>query len=160
MNTKFIAVLCAVLILTGMILAPVLCMPVNSDEYTNSFYVDAFRPVIVTFIVFILAALCICYLIKLIAKEKKITVNPIITGVGIGMFGLFYALMVVYKDAASVLNHFYDSWGVDGDKMALYMPEAADKFNIIAGNYSKLMLVAVAVTIFGAYRVWKVLKNK
>ena len=158
MNKKTLAILGVVFVVAGFILAPVLCGPVTSDEYTMSFEVDAFAPVLATFIAFVLAAVCTCSFIKAVAQENNAVVNPLMIGLGMGAFGLFYSLMVVYKDAASVLNNFFNTWGIEEDKMAAIMPEAAAEFNMIASNYSKLMFVAVAVIAFGVYRVAKAIK--
>lgn len=159
MNKKILVVLSGVLILLGFILSSVLCQPVTSDEYTMDYYVDAFAPVITSLIAFILAAVCVCSLINICAQEKGVQVNPVLIGIGMGIFGLFYALSVVYKDAANTLNQFYDTWGAV-DKLAGTIPETAGKFNLIANRYGMIMWVGIAIILFGAYRVKKAIDAK
>ena len=154
MNKKILVILSAALVVAGFILAPALCGPVTSDEHTMDYYVDASTPVIVTLIVFVLAAVCVCALIRTIAQEKGNAVNPFLVGMGIGIFGLFYALKTVYRDAANTLNEFYNTWGAV-DKISGIIPEVAGKFNMTAKNYGSLMWLGVVIIFLGIYRIKK-----
>lgn len=142
-----------------LVLPPIVCMPVDSDEIMGTFEVSVFEPTITAFILSIISAICAnLYIQKMAVKEKK-TVNSLIMSIGIGLFGLFYGLQTAYNDASDVLSEFYFGWGTNGTSMAHLMPEWAEKFQNIADTYAIFIVSSVIVAAFGVYKVYSSLRK-
>lgn len=158
MTTKKYMLICVALIVAGFILAPVTTGGVTSDERTMSFSVDTFLPVILSLVAFGLAAVVGGVCIFKLGDENAVMLNPLLPAVGLGGFGLFYGLYVVYSDAAKVLDNYYNTWVVNfgpDSEVELHMPEYAEKFKSTANTYMLLMLAAVAVIGVGGYMLYK-----
>lgn len=151
---SLLLVLSLVFFVLCLILAPIVCMPVSSDEYFGTFEVDKFRPTMVSFALSIISAICACLFVQKLAAKNGKTVNSLIMGLGIGSFGLFYGLRAAYCDAADVLSNFYSTWGPNGSSVAHLMPEWADKFEHTAGTYTFFVVSSVIIALIGIYRVY------
>ena len=141
-------------ILLCIILAPIVCMPLDSDEIMGTFEVSLFEPTITAFILAIISAIFASLFVITLAKKHNKSANPLILSIGIGLFGLFYGLRTAYSDAANILDSFYNTWGSNSWNMASLMPEWSDKFHSTASIYMILIVVSTIITAFGIYKVY------
>ncbi len=152
---KMLLLTAIALIAAGLILAPILCGSVSFNEYNHSFYFNARTPVMVTSALFVCASAIFFTLIFRGASCRGKKVLPFTLCGGVISFGLFYALAIAYKDAASVLAHYVIVWGnYPGNKEPAlqYMPEYIEKFSSISSRYFILMGISAVVIALGFYR--------
>lgn len=158
-TSRVFLVLSAVSLVLCLILAPVVCMPVDPDEIMGTFEVSVFEPLITAFILAIASAVFANLYIRKIAEEKKKVVNPLMMSIGVGLFGLFYGLRTAYSDAAKVLTDFVFSWGGSGIGMTELMPEWADKFRRTAGMHTVFMILSLGIAGFGFFKIYTDLRK-
>ena len=158
-NTSRLLMLSVVAFLLCLVLAPILCMPVDLDEISSTFEVSVFIPSITAFLFSLISAICASNYVQRLAEQKNKTVNPLIMGIGIGLFGLFYGLRTAYVDASNVLSDFYFVWGSNGTSMSRHIPEWVDKFQNTADTYTILMVVSVLIAAFGIYKIYNSIRK-
>ena len=152
-STLFLS-LSVVSVILCLILSPLVCMPVDTDEIMGTFEVSLFEPVIAAILCSAVAAIFANLFIKEVT-DKNGTTSPMIMNIGLVLFGLFYGLRTAYADASNVLSNFYFTWGSSGSSMSRLMPEWADKFQQTASTHTILMVVSILVAAFGIYKVYK-----
>ena len=158
-KTSLLLVLSVVSFLLCLVLAAVVCMPVDSDEITGTFEVSVFEPTIAAFLLSIISAICANRYVQKMAEKENKAVNALIMSIGIGLFGLFYGLRTAYSDASDVLSDFYFAWGGSGTSMSHIMPEWADKFQHTADTYTIFIVGSVLIAVFGIYKVYSSIRK-
>ncbi len=149
----------ALLCVAGLILAPVLCMPLYANSNTGTYTVDVGRPVAASVISFSLAAVAAFFVLRELGQTYARKLNPWLICGGIVAFGPFYALAVAYKDAANTLSGFMGNWGFMSDTDLLSMPGYIEGFNTTSTTYLILTIAALGLTGFGVYRTYKCIKS-
>ena len=135
-----------------LIISPIVCKGVDSDEIMGTYEVDAFPPTIVGLLLSGTSAVFASLYIKKLSAKYGVAANSLIMSIGIGLFGLFYGLKTAYSDAASVLSSFIYNWASYGESRG--MSKWVRSFEETSGKYTFLIVASLILIAAGIYKIY------
>lgn len=156
MSNKVIILICAALLITGLILPIAFGVSVGENQYTNEFYIAyPLRPVLGASVPFGVAALLFSLWFGLRGGSLGAAIEPILAGVSLSLSGVFYGCCYMNWRAGFVLDQFMENWGsLTG--IPAGMSNASYQYGNSAKIYAVALFVSLAVFIFFAYRSLRV----